>query len=96
MNKVSKAELLDMIAKEAKLSKKDAGAALNATVATIVKTVSKGDSISLINFGVFSTMRRAARKGHNPQTGESIKIPASKAIKFSAGKAFKDAVNKRK
>ncbi|MGV0953211.1 MAG: HU family DNA-binding protein [Fluviibacter sp.] len=93
---MNKAELIEVIAKEAKLSKAAAQAALDATVAAVVKAVTKGDSVSLVGFGSFSSGKRAARTGRNPQTGEAIKIPAAKTVKFSAGKAFKDAVNKRK
>ena len=93
---MNKAELIEVIAKDAKLSKAAAQAALDATVAAVVKAVTKGDSVSLVDFGSFSSGKRAARTGRNPQTGETIKIPAAKTVKFSAGKAFKDAVNKRK
>ena len=93
---MNQAELIEVIAKDAKLSKAAAQAALDATVAAVVKAVTKGDSVSLVGFGSFSSGKRAARTGRNPQTGETIKIPAAKTVKFSAGKAFKDAVNKRK
>ena len=93
---MNKAELIEVIAKEAKLSKAAAQAALDATIAAVVKAVTKGDSVSLVGFGSFSSGKRAARTGRNPQTGETIKIPAAKTVKFSAGKAFKDSVNKRK
>ena len=92
---MNKAELIEVIAKDAKLSKAAAQAALDATVAAVVKAVTKGDSVSLVGFGSFSSGKRAARTGRNPQTGETIKIPAAKTVKFTAGKAFKDAVNKR-
>ncbi len=93
---MNKAELIEIIATEAKLSKAAAQAALDATTAAIVKTVTKGDSVGLVGFGSFSSGKRAARVGRNPQTGESIKIPAAKTVKFSAGKTFKDTVNKKK
>ena len=93
---MNKAELIEVIAKDAKLSKAAAQAALDATIAAVVKAVTKGDSVSLVGFGSFSSGKRAARTGRNPQTGETIKIPAAETVKFSAGKAFKDAVNKRK
>ncbi len=93
---MNKAELIEVIAKEADLSKAAAQAALDATTAAIVKAVTKGDSVSLVGFGSFSSGKRAARTGRNPQTGEAIKIAAAKTVKFSAGKGFKDAVNKRK
>lgn len=93
---MNKAELIEVIAKDAKLSKAAAQAALDSTIAAVVKAVTKGDSVSLVGFGSFSSGKRAARTGRNPQTGETIKIAAAKTVKFSAGKAFKDAVNKRK
>lgn len=93
---MNKAELIEVIAKDAKLSKAAAQAALDATIAAVVKAVTKGDSVSLVGFGSFSSGKRAARTGRNPQTGETIKIAAAKTVKFSAGKAFKDSVNKRK
>ena len=93
---MNKAELIEVIAKDAKLSKAAAQAALDATITAVVKAVTKGDSVSLVGFGSFSSGKRAARTGRYPQTGETIKIAAAKTVKFSAGKAFKDAVNKRK
>ena len=93
---MNKAELIEAIAKDADLTKAAAQAALDATIAAVVKAVTKGDSVSLVGFGSFSSGKRAARTGRNPQTGETLKIPASKTVKFSAGKTFKDAVNKRK
>lgn len=93
---MNKTELIEVIAKDAKLSKASAQAALDATLAAVVKAVSKGDAVTLVGFGAFSSGKRAARTGRNPQTGETIKIPAAKTVKFSAGKGFKDAVNKRK
>ncbi len=93
---MNKAELIEIIAKDADLTKVSAQAALDATIAAVVKAVTKGDSVSLVGFGSFSSGKRAARTGRNPQTGETLKIPASKTVKFSAGKTFKDAVNKRK
>jgi DNA-binding protein HU-beta len=93
---MNKSELIEIIASEAKLSKAAAGATLDALTSTIVKTVTKGQNVALVGFGSFSSGKRAARTGRNPQTGEAIKIAAAKTVKFAAGKAFKDAVNKRK
>jgi len=93
---MNKSELIEVIAKNAEISKAAAQAALNATTSAIVKCLTKGDSVSLVGFGSFSSGKRAARTGRNPQTGEAIKIAAAKTVKFSAGKTFKDAVNKRK
>ena len=89
---MNKAELIEVIAKEAKLSKAAAQAALDATVAAVVKAVTKGDSVSLVGFGSFSSGKRAARTGRNPQTGNEIQIAAANVPSFVAGKALKDAV----
>jgi DNA-binding protein HU-beta len=70
-----------------------AAEALDALLATIASTVTKGDTVQLIGFGSFSTGQRAARTGRNPATGAEIQIAAAKTVKFTAGKAFKDAVN---
>jgi DNA-binding protein HU-beta len=93
---LNKAELISAIAEESELSKAKAEFALNSVMDNIKKAVTKGDSVQLIGFGTFSSGKRAARMGRNPKTGEAIKIAAAKTVKFSAGKAFKDAVNKRK
>ena len=92
---MNKTELIDAIAKKASLSKKDAGAALDAFTDAVGKALKKGDKIQLVGFGTFEVAKRAARTGLNPQTGEKIKIAASKAPKFKAGKALKDLVNKK-
>ena len=75
--------------------KKDAEATLNAFVNVVSETLAKGDKVQLVGFGSFEVRKRAARKGRNPQTKEEIKIPASKAPVFKAGKALKDLVNKK-
>ncbi len=90
---MNKSELIDAVAAAADITKADAGRAIDATVAAITDTLSKGDSLSLIGFGTFSISNRAARTGRNPRTGESIQIKAAKLPKFKAGKALKDAVN---
>ena len=90
---MNKAEFVEAIAKEAGLSKKDAAAAVDAYTAVVTKTLKKGDKVTLIGFGTFETAKRAARTGRNPQTGAAIKIKASTAPKFKAGKALKDALN---
>lgn len=92
---MNKSELVDAMAKKSGLSKKDTEAALSAFTETIAKTLKKGDKVQLIGFGTFEVTKRAAREGKNPQTGAKIKIPASKAPKFKAGKALKDTVNKK-
>lgn len=89
---MNKTELAAAVAKEAKLSKKDAEAAVNATIDAIKKALKKGDKVQLIGFGTFEVRKRAARTGRNPQTGKEIKIKASKVPAFKAGAALKDAV----
>jgi DNA-binding protein HU-beta len=93
---LNKSELVAKIADESEISKASAERVLNAAIAAITKAVTKGESVQLIGFGTYSQGKRAARKGRNPATGAEIKIAASKTVKFTAGKAFKDAVNKRK
>ena len=88
---MNKAELIEEVAKVT-CSKKEAEAALGATLAAIAKTLKKGNSVTLVGFGTFSVSKRKARKGRNPQTGEAIKIAAKKVPVFKAGKGFKDAV----
>jgi DNA-binding protein HU-beta len=90
---MTKKELVDAIAKESNLSKIDSEKALNSFVNAVTAALKKGDEVKLIGFGNFSVMERAARNGRNPQTGKAIQIKASKAPKFKAGKALKDAVN---
>ena len=94
-NKMNKVELVEAVAKQTGLSKKDAEAALKAYLAVITKALVKGDKIQLVGFGTFEVSKRPARKGRNPKTGEEMKIKACKAPKFKAGKALKDAVNKK-
>jgi len=90
---VNKSELIDAIATSADLTKADAGRALDATIKAITGALASGDSVALIGFGTFSSKERAARTGHNPRSGEAIKIAAAKVPAFKAGKALKDAVN---
>jgi DNA-binding protein HU-beta len=89
---MNKGELVDSIAKDAGLSKADAGKALNAFVDNVTGSLKKGNSVQLIGFGTFSISARAARDGRNPQTGATIKIAAKKVAKFKAGKALADTV----
>ncbi len=90
---MTKAELIEQIAKDAEISKVAAGAALDSFMANVIKALKKKDGkVTLVGFGTFSKVRRKARKGRNPQTGESIKIKARNAVKFKAGKKLKDAV----
>ena len=90
MNKV---DLVSAVAKQAELSKKDAGLAVEAVFDAISEALEKGDKFQLIGFGTFDVSERAAREGRNPRTGETMKIAASKAPRFKAGKALKDRVN---
>ena len=90
---MNKTELVDAIVNDAKVSKKEAEAVVNAFTANVTKALKKGDKVTLIGFGTFEVGKRSARTGRNPQTGETIKIKAAKTPKFKAGKAFKDALN---
>ncbi len=90
---MNKTELIEAIVKATDLKKKDAEAALAATIDAIETALAKGEKVQLVGFGTFETKTRAAREGRNPKTGETIKIAASKYPAFSAGKAFKDKVN---
>ena len=90
---MNKTELVAAIADEAGLSKKDAEKALKAFTDVVTEELKKGEKVQLVGFGTFEVSERAAREGRNPQTGETMKIEASKAPKFKAGKALKDMVN---
>ena len=90
---MNKAELVAAIAEKAELSKRDSEAALKAFTDIVAEELKKGEKIQLVGFGTFEVAERAARTGRNPKTGEEMKIPASKAPKFKAGKALKDAIN---
>ena len=92
---MNKAELIAAIAAKTGETKKGAEEAVNAFVDVVVDALVKGDKVQLVGFGSFEVRKRAARKGRNPQTKEEIKIPASKATVFKAGKALKDLVNKK-
>ncbi len=88
---MNKAELVQEVAKVVS-TKKEAQAAVDCVLESITKTLKKGQPVTLVGFGTFKVVKRKARKGRNPQTGAEIKISASKAPKFVAGKALKDAV----
>ena len=90
---MNKTELIDAIAQEAGLSKADAKKALEAFLATVEKTLKKGDKISLVGLGSWSVTEKAAREGRNPQTGKTISIPAKKVVKFKPGTELSNAVN---
>ena len=91
--KMTKKELVAKVACETGVNKNDAEAVVNAALNAIAEALKEGDKVQLIGFGTFEVKERAARTGRNPQTGAEMNIPASKAPKFKAGKAFKDAVN---
>jgi len=91
---MNKQELVDAVANQAGIAKSAAEETINAFLETVTQAVVKGDPVQLIGFGSFGTGARAARAGRNPKTGEPLQIAASKTVKFTAGKAFKDAVNK--
>ena len=90
---MNKTELVAAIAEAAELSKKDAEKALKAFTDVVADELKKGEKVQLVGFGTFEVSERAAREGRNPQTGATMKIAASKAPKFKAGKALKDMVN---
>ena len=92
---MNKEELTKAVAADTKLSQKAAAEIITATIETIQKTVSKGKKVTLVGFGTFEARKRAARKGRNPQTGKEIKIAAKTVPAFSAGKKFKELVNKK-
>ena len=90
---MNKMELIEAIANEVEVSKAVAGATLDAFINIVTKTLKKKGEIRLVGFGTFTTSKRKATTGRNPQTGAAIKIPASTQPKFKAGKALKDALN---
>ena len=90
---MNKTELVAAMAEQTGLSKKDAEAALKAFTDVVAEELKKGEKVQLVGFGTFEVIERAAREGRNPQSGEPMKIAASKAPKFKAGKALKDMVN---
>ena len=89
---MKKTDLINVVSDDADLTKKEAGAAVDAVFNTIQESLKKGEKVQLIGFGNFEVRERSARKGRNPQSGEEIEIAASKVPAFKAGKALKDAV----
>jgi DNA-binding protein HU-beta len=89
---MNKAELIDAMASDAKMTKADTKKALESFVIATSKALKKGDRVALVGFGSFSIVKRAARKGRNPQTGKEIKIAAKKVVKFKAGAELSDKV----
>ena len=90
---MNKTELVAAIAEQAGVSKKDAEKTLKAFTDVVADDLKKGGKVQLVGFGTFEVSERAAREGRNPQTGKAMKIKASKAPKFKAGKALKDMLN---
>ena len=89
---MTKADLIGVIAKEAKITKADATRALDAYVGALTKELKKTGKMGIVGFGTFSVVKRKARQGRNPQTGKAIKIPAKKVVKFKAGKTWSEKV----
>jgi DNA-binding protein HU-beta len=89
---MTKAELINIVAGNAKISKTASAKAIDALIKGITKSLKKGEKVTLVGFGSFSVTKRKARRGRNPQTGEEIRIPSAKTPKFTAGKALKSAV----
>ncbi len=92
---MNRSELVAKIAERSELTKKDSEKALSALIEAVTKELASGGKVQLVGFGTFEVRKREARTGRDPRTGNPIKIPASKAPAFKAGKALKDAVNKR-
>jgi DNA-binding protein HU-beta len=90
---MNKGDLINAVAASANITKAQATDAVNTVFSSIEGTLQKGDKASFIGFGTFSVSTRQAREGRNPATGKTIKIAASKQVKFKAGKALKDSVN---
>ena len=86
---MNKTDLVNVVAAETELTKKDVEAVVNAAVSAITKALAEGDKVQLIGFGSFDVKERAAREGRNPATGEKIQIAASKSVGFSAASALK-------
>lgn len=89
---MNKAELIDQISRDAGITKAQATNALNAFTGAVVSSLKKGNKVTLVGFGTFSVSQRAARNGRNPRTGELLKIKATKAPKFKAGKEFAETI----
>jgi DNA-binding protein HU-beta len=90
---MTKIEFVDAVAKETEWTKKDSEEAINAVVKVITNALVAGEKLSIVGFGTFEVVERAAREGRNPQTGESLMIKACKMPKFKPGKAFKELIN---
>ncbi len=90
---MNKAELIEQVASQTRLTKRACGEAVGAVVSAISDCLSRGEKVTLVGFGTFGVRQRKARTGRNPQTGESINIPAKKVPKFTSGKGLRDKVS---
>lgn len=93
---MNKSQLVDAVASDSGLSKADSARAIESVLGTVTKSLKKGEEVSITGFGKFSVVKRAARQGVNPRTGERVKIKASKAPKFTAGAGLKQAISPKK
>lgn len=93
---MNQGDLIEKVANSASITKAEAERAINAFKGAVTDSLRKGNKVTLVGFGTFAVSQRRARRGHNPFTNELIKIPATKGIRFTAGKQLKEAVNKRK
>lgn len=93
---MNKSQLIDVLSRKTRFTKQDSEILMDALIDTIQKTVAKGEEVKLVGFGTFSVSKRRARQARNPQTGQSIQIPASKVPKFRPGKDFRDRLDKKK
>jgi DNA-binding protein HU-beta len=93
---LNKAELVDVVAREAGTTKKDAETVINVMMETIVKEVASGERVTLVGFGTFEARQRKARTGRNPKTNEPLHIPAKRVAGFRVGKEFGESVNSKK
>jgi DNA-binding protein HU-beta len=93
---MNEGDLIDRVSVDAGISKAQADRAIDSVLGGITDSLRKGERVTLVGFGTFAVSPRKARKGRNPQTNELIKIPATKGVRFSAGKKLKEVVNKRK
>ncbi|MCW3029814.1 MAG: family DNA-binding protein [Solirubrobacterales bacterium] len=93
---MNKSQLIEAVASDSGLTKTDSARAIESLLDTVTRTLRKGDEVTITGFGKFSVVKRAARQGVNPRTGERVKIKASKAPKFSAGASLKQAVSPKR
>ncbi len=93
---MNKSQLIEAVASDSGLTKADSARAIDSLIDTVTRSLKKGDEVSITGFGKFSVVKRAARQGVNPRTGERVKIKASKAPKFSPGASLKQAISPKK